>query len=99
MLNYGTAVDLSAAWMVRLVRSVSMFGAVGVVLGVLFVLTLAKSSPSVGTASPPLRSASLPVRTACDRSAMPSDFASQLAAAKSRETICLASGDYGTFTG
>jgi hypothetical protein len=92
VLGPETAVDLSAAWMMKLVHRVVMFGAVGGVLGLLFVLSLAKSSPPVPSASPP-------VRTACDRSATPLDFASELSAAKSRQTICLSSGDYGTFGG
>ena len=36
---------------------------------------------------------------ACDRSATPSSFGSELAAASAGQTICLASGSYGTFAG
>jgi hypothetical protein len=35
----------------------------------------------------------------CDRSASPSSFASQVSAASAGQTICLASGSYGTWTG
>jgi concanavalin A-like lectin/glucanase superfamily protein len=35
----------------------------------------------------------------CDRSATPATFASELSAASAGQTICLASGNYGTFSG
>lgn len=35
----------------------------------------------------------------CDRNATPSTFASQVSAASSGQTVCLASGDYGTWQG
>jgi Right handed beta helix region len=35
----------------------------------------------------------------CDRSATPTSFSSQVSAATAGQTICLASGDYGTWTG
>jgi hypothetical protein len=51
------------------------------------------SIAKAGTPSPP------PPSTSCDRSATTSTLASQFSAATAGQTICLASGSYGTFSG
>src|SRR4051812_47246261 len=60
--------------------------AAALVLAGAVVLTIILLRPAVATA-------------ACDRSATPSTLASQISAASSGQTICLASGAYGTWSG
>src|ERR1700759_567027 len=52
----------------------------------------------VGGVSVATRAAAVAAPT-CDRSATTSTFASQVSAATAGQTICLASGNYGNFTG
>ena len=54
-------------------------------------------SPQTTAASARLGSQHL--RTSCGRSATKSNFLSQVSAASAGETVCLASGDYGTWSG
>ena len=66
------------------IRRVLVLCAAGVVTAALLVAATLSPASAAGT---------------CDRSATPSSFASELAAASAGQTVCLASGDYGTFAG
>ena len=66
------------------IRRVVVLSAAGVVTAALVVAATLSPAAAAGT---------------CDRSASPSSFGSELAAASAGQTMCLASGDYGTFAG
>src|SRR6478735_6394265 len=59
-----------------------------VVVGLLTIAGGALALPAAGQAAP-----------VCDGSATPSTLASEVSAAAAGQTICLATGDYGTFHG